>query len=390
MRGEFAHLRSIAAVLCAALISGAAPSPGLAQPPTPAAGVQRLPAWEAMDLSSGSIVLKVQIAGETIDAVLDTGSSHSIIDSSLAKRLGIAAAKSVLLTGFSKQVRAHQSVGTQVTVAGSEYSTSLIIFEMTPMGMEQKMILGRDFLDIHIIELDFANSRFRFLESTDAQDLPSEPISLISDSRRNLWIPVQINGQEVFADLDLGNQGALLISDSAAARLIPGLPRSTWVTQDVSGLLTTGSVVVPVFSVAGTDLRSVPAEVMHLPPPDNASANVGFSILRRFAMTLDLGKSRLWLTPDAAAIDRPFERNRLGAALEPQEEGLKILHVALNSPAAAAGLAVGDVIVEVDGRRVTRDNRSELSRFGDGAAGESHRILTKAGRSLVLQLRDYY
>ena len=390
MRGEFAHLRSIAAVLCAALISGAAPSPGLAQPSKPAAGVQRLPAWEAMDLSSGSIVLKVQIAGETIDAVLDTGSSHSIIDSSLAKRLGIAAAKSVLLTGFSKQVRAHQSVGTQVTVAGSEYSTSLIIFEMTPMGMEQKMILGRDFLDIHIIELDFANSRFRFLESAEARDLPSEPISLISESRRKLWIPVRINGQEVFAELDLGNQGALLISDSAAARLIPGLPRSTWVTQDVSGLLTTGSVVVPVFSVAGTDLRSVPAEVMHLPPPDNASANVGFSILRRFAMTLDLGNRRLWLTPDAAAIDRPFERNRLGAALEPQEEGLKILHVALNSPAAAAGLAVGDVIVEVDGRRVTRDNRSELSRFGDGAAGESHRILTKAGRSLVLQLRDYY
>ena len=390
MRGEFAHLRSIAAVLCAALISGAAPSPGLAQPSTPAAGVQRLPAWEAMDLSSGSIVLKVQIAGETIDAVLDTGSSHSIIDSSLAKRLGIAAAKSVLLTGFSKQVRAHQSVGTQVTVAGSEYSTSLIIFEMTPMGMEQRMILGRDFLDIHIIELDFANSRFRFLESAEARDLPSEPISLISDSRRKLWIPVRINGQEVFADLDLGNQGALLISDSAAARLIPGLPRSTWVTQDVSGLLTTGSVVVPVFSVAGTDLRSVPAEVMHLPPPDNASANVGLPILRRFAITLDLGKSRLWLTPDAAAIGRPFERNRLGAALEPQEEGLKILHVALNSPAAAAGLAVGDVIVEVDGRRVTRDNRFELSRFGDGAAGESHRILTKAGRSLVLQLRDYY
>ena len=390
MRGEFAHLRSIAAVLCTALISGAAPSPGLAQPPTPVAGVQRLPAWEAMDLSSGSIVLKVQIAGETIDAVLDTGSSHSIIDSSLAKRLGIAAAKSVLLTGFSKQVRAHQSVGTQVTVAGSEYSTSLIIFEMTPMGMEQKMILGRDFLDIHIIELEFANSRFRFLDSAEARDLPSEPISLISESRRKLWIPVRINGQEVFADLDLGNQGALLISDSAAARLIPGLPRSTWVTQDVSGLLTTGSVVVPVFSVAGTDLRSVPAEVMHLPPPDNASANVGLPILRRFAMTLDLGNSRLWLTPDAAAIGRPFERNRLGAALEPQEEGLKILHVALNSPAAAAGLAVGDVIVEVDGRRVTRDNRFELSRFGDGAAGESHRILTKAGRSLVLQLRDYY
>ena len=388
MRGEFAHLRSIAAVLCAALISGAAPSPGLAQPSTPAAGVQRLPAWEAMDLSSGSIVLKVQIAGETIDAVLDTGSSHSIIDSSLAKRLGIAAAKSVLLTGFSKQVRAHQSVGTQVTVAGSEYSTSLIIFEMTPMGMEQKMILGRDFLDIHIIELDFANSRFRFLESAEARDLPSEPISLISDSRRNLWIPVQINGQEVFADLDLGNQGALLISDSAAARLIPGLPRSTWVTLDVSGLLTTGTVVVPVFSVAGTDLRSVPALVMTL--PDNASANVGLPVFRRFAMTLDLGKSRLWLTPDAAAIDRPFERNRLGAALEPQEEGLKIVHLALNSPAAAAGLAVGDIIVEVDGRRVTRETRSELSRFGRGAAGESHRILTKAGRRIVLQLRDYY
>jgi S1-C subfamily serine protease len=66
------------------------------------------------------------------------------------------------------------------------------------------------------------------------------------------------------------------------------------------------------------------------------------------------------------------------------------LHVALNSPAAAAGLAVGDVIVEVDGRRVTRDNRSELSQIGTGAAGESHRILTKAGRSIVLQLRDYY
>jgi predicted aspartyl protease len=388
MRAKFAYLRSIAAVLCAALISGAAPSTGLAQPPTPAASVQRLPAWEAMDLSSGSIVLKVQIAGETIDAVLDTGASHSGIDSSLAKRLGIAAAKSVSLNGFSKQVQAHQSVGTQITVAGNEYPTSLIIADMTPMGLEQKMILGRDFLDIHIIELDFANSRFRLLDSAGVRDLPSVPIPLLSYERRILRIPVRINGQEEFADLDLGNQSALLISDSAAARLVPGLPRSTWATRDVSGLLTTGSVVVPVLSVAGTDLRSVPALVMTL--PDNASANVGLPVLRRFGMVLDLGKSRLWLTPDAAAIGRPFERNRLGAALEPQEEGLKIMHVALNSPAAAAGLAIGDVIVEVDGRRVTRDNRSELSQIGAGAAGESHRILTKAGRSVVLQLRDYY
>ncbi|MFM8819230.1 MAG: aspartyl protease family protein [Phenylobacterium sp.] len=388
MRGEFAHLRSLAAVLCSALISGVAPSLGLAQPPTPAAGVQRLPAWEAMDLSSGSIVLKVQIAGETIAAVLDTGASHSGIDSSLAKQLGIAAAKSVALNGFSKQVQAKQSVGTHITVAGSEYSTSLLIVDMTPMGLEQKMILGRDFLDSHIIELEFSNSRFRILESAEAKELYSEPISLISHSRRILRMPVRINGQEVFADLDLGNQNALLISDSAAAQLVPELPRSTWITLDVSGLLTTGSVIVPVFSVAGTDLRSVPALVMAL--PDNASANVGLPVLRRFAMTLDLGKSRLWLTPDAAAIYRPFERNRLGAALEPQEEGLKIVHVALNSPAAAAGLAVGDVIVEVDGRRVTRDNRSELSQFGKGAAGESHRILTQAGRNILLKLRDYY
>ena len=388
MKDKLVHLRSIAAVLCAALISGTAPSPGLAQPPTPGAGVQRLPAWEAMDLSSGSIVLKVQIAGETIAAVLDTGASHSGIDSSLAKQLGIAAAKSVALNGFSKQVQAQQSVGTQITVAGSEYSTSLIILDMTPMGLEQKMILGRDFLDSHIIELEFSNSRFRILESAEAKELYSEPISLISHSRRILRMPVRINGQELFADLDLGNQNALLISESAAAHLVPELPRSTWITLDVSGLLTTGSVIVPVFSVAGTDLRSVPALVMAL--PDNASANVGLPVLRRFAMTLDLGKSRLWLTPDAAAIDRPFERNRLGAALEPQEEGLKIVHVALNSPAAAAGLAVGDVIVEVDGRRVTRDNRSELSQFGKGAAGESHRILTQAGRSILLKLRDYY
>jgi predicted aspartyl protease len=388
MREEFAHLRSIAAVLCAALISGAAPSSGPIEPPPPAAGVQRVVAWEAMDLSSGSIVLKVQIAGETIAAVLDTGASHSIIDSSLAKRLGIATAKSVSVNGFSKQVRAHHSVGTQITAAGSEYTTSLLVVDMSPTGLEQKMILGRDFLDSHVVKFDFTNSRFRVLENAEAESLTSTPIPLLSYSRRILRIPVRINGQEEFADLDLGNQNSLLISDSAAARLIPELPRSTWVTLDVSGLLTTGSVVVPVLSVAGTDLRSVPALVMTL--PDNASANVGLPVLRRFGMVLDLGKSRLWLTPDAAAIERPFERNRLGAALDPQEEGLKILHVALNSPAAAAGLAVGDVIVEVDGRRVTRDNRSELSRFGDGAAGESHRILTKAGRSIVLQLRDYY
>ena len=388
MRDKFAHLRFIAAVLCAALISGAALSPGLAQPLTPAAGVKRVVAWEAMDLSSGSIVLKVQIAGEAIDAVLDTGASHSGIDSSLAKRLGIATAKSVSLNGFSKQVRAHQSVGTQITVAGSEYTTSLLVVDMSPMGLEQRMILGRDFLDRHVLELDFTNSRFRVLPDTEAESLTSKPIPLLSYAQRILRIPVRINGQEEFADLDLGNQNALLISDSAAARLIPALPRSTWVTLDVSGLLTTGSVVVPILSVAGTDLRSVPALVMTL--PDNASANVGLPVLRRFAMTLDLGKGRLWLSPDAAAIERPFDRDRLGAALEPQEEGLKIVHLAINSPAAAVGLAVGDVIVEVDGRRVTRETRSELSKFGTGAAGESHRILTKAGRSIVLQLRDYY
>lgn len=81
----------------------------------------------------------------------------------------------------------------------------------------------------------------------------------------------------------------------------------------------------------------------------NFDGSIGGEVLRRFTVTLDVPHATLYLRPNRA-FGQPFAFDRAGLFCRPHGNGQIVDFVVPAGPAAAAGIAVGDTIVEIDGR----------------------------------------
>ncbi len=346
-------------------------------------------AWIRADLSSGSIVVEVMLAGERVDAILDTGASHTVIDKALADRLGLTADASVSVGSVSGQVQAREGKGVAVHIGESTYQADPLIVDLSATGLDQGVIVGRDFFDAHVVAIDFAGSRVRVLDREQVSALPADSIPLSTTSTRILSFPVRVAGRDMPAELDLGSQLAMTLSPAAADIVAPDGHRSTWIIGDISGFKVVESVSIPELTAAGEELHTIPAIIVDR--GDGAvSMRMGLPIIRRFSLVLDLGHQQMWLKPDSNLQGRPFNRDRSGVALETKSGSLRVRHVARASPASRAGLAVDDRILEVNGEAVTAENASRLARVGYGEAGARATLQTADGEVHVLTLSDYY
>lgn len=92
--------------------------------------------------------------------------------------------------------------------------------------------------------------------------------------------------------------------------------------------------------------------------PALTQAVVGVRAMASLALTFDQANARIRIT-------RPAPRPRYGMTFSPGERGLTIREVAPGSPAEAAGLEVGDLIVSLN-ERVTSDlDREDMARMFD-------------------------
>lgn len=122
----------------------------------------------------------------------------------------------------------------------------------------------------------------------------------------------------------------------------------------------------------------------------NVSANIGLGILRQFNLTFDYMRQRLILEPNHF-FGQPDIFNRTGFRLKREGTGWTIRTVYPNSPAANAGLTVGDRILRISGRTPTQINDEDLSAVLNGPVGTSLtlEVAAKSGSRMVkLDLRD--
>jgi len=71
---------------------------------------------------------------------------------------------------------------------------------------------------------------------------------------------------------------------------------------------------------------------------------IGLETLRRMSLLIDAGSNSLWMKPNGA-VGQAFRYNRSGMGLGLRDNVLRIVRLSPGSPAAGAGLAVGDVIL---------------------------------------------
>jgi predicted aspartyl protease len=343
------------------------------------------------------IVVPIVVNGHATRAMLDTGASMTTFDRAYARSIGLPEGFKISGKGTGGIVEAELVSGVTVDVGeGRLANMSVGVMDLSPMssslGRPMTAVLGRDFFNSAVVSIDWTARTLRVRQP--ASFTPSPDAVAVSLARKGPFNTISVSvagGKPIEALFDLGSDGAL------------GLPRTYWSTRPdiaslrwaeirrggVGGLTPARAVTMPEVSLAGRTFRAVPTMLSDAGNDDDPTqmANLGIQFLKQFNVDLDLGHDRVFLAPRA---DVPgFDRDRSGARFDLEGDKLKAVFVSPHSPAADAGLKMGDEVVAVDGAKID----ASLYARSDWTRGPAGRIVTLKrtdGTTLKITLADYY
>ena len=367
--------RSAALTACLSLACWHGPTPA---PLVPVAVVP-------FDAYGGAIYVPAVINGDSAWLMLDTGLSRTGLDPAWAKNVGIvpesAAATAVVDTiRFGELALVHYRVALYPLTGLSEAS-----------GRLQVGLVGHDVLQHYAVEIDYRQRRVRLFDplayrytgpgatvpfSADA-DLPLLRAQLEVRGRRP--IPARLL-------LDTGASGLCLIlttpfaEQHALGRVAPAIeaPIGTGLVGDLHGTI----VRLQELRLGGVKVRSpttgLGGEYKGFLARTDIDGVIGNSVFEGSRLIVDYVRRRAIVEPgpgDGSRCDFDMSGLRL-AARGPGLAHIVVDYVIPGSPSAAAGIAVGDELLLIDGRGVAEGNLSD-ARKALRADGAVHRLVLR-------------
>jgi predicted aspartyl protease len=304
----------------ALLMQGAAPvSPGGSAPPpqlsAPAPGSSAMvyvrfegaktakPA--PFELVKGTVVLKMQVAGKDVWALLDSGAGRSIIDEGFAREAGLTSAPSgiVLVTPTGKMA-ARQILQAPVAVPGN-FDVVLPRVASADLGAMSRwtgrkidFVFGADLMKGMVVAINMPAKAMRLAPSGTIKGKPDAFVLPLSGEATAL-AALSVDGKPLTLQIDLGSNAQLVLTPQAWDRLgEAGKQVGTSTSTHADGAVVETVVgMLPRVSAGDREIQDVEVRVRPWPTADGA---VGMGLLSRYwTVILDLQQRKLWL------IDRP-------------------------------------------------------------------------------------
>jgi predicted aspartyl protease len=288
--------------------------------------------------------------GRPFVMMLDTGASVSVITPGMARELGVRVRRNKE-TPYRRATRLGRDLQFWIDTRSSDTASRT--------GWEYGL-LGGEFLDDYVLEIDFPGKRVRFLDPKRYQvpgqvAAEDERVVAVKMTSSRLLVPVEVNGKPTQVLLDTGDPGPGVISGKVAREVgidVDSLPEFGSVGT-VIGSMQTHLYEEKSFRFAGFALGEVPLLVAPKGWYNQAGPNdstVGYDVLAPFVIRIDYPRKRLWLkrVSDAPVTfigaDYGLAR-RTGAFMSGVPGGWAVWGVLPGSPAEKLGVRVGDVIV---------------------------------------------
>lgn len=337
-----------------------------------------------------------------LDFLFDTGASTTAIAESTARELGLRATATESALGSGGRATVGIVPGVPLSVGG--LALGEVVAAVLPLGdIERRLghridgVLGYDLLaapQVRAVTLDPRAPRLRI-----HHDRRSRESAIARGARRVRFdLDMRIPTVQGTIRLDDGTKhtGRFLVDTGAGLALAlntPFVDRHALVDRLGPGFEAPSSGIgdarVPGVLARVPRCRILDHDFEHVPVTLSRTANgvsamprfagiVGNAILRRFHMTLDYDAEALWLAPVEPA-GAPFAVDASGLSLRETEarDGAEVFAVIDGTPAAAAGIRQGEVVVAIDGHAVP----AALS------LAEARRALEHPGRSVEVALR---
>lgn len=283
MTGRAMKIRLLVlAVLCAGGAAPAAECPAL------------------LRVAGNRLFIPVVIAGERVEALLDSGAEMTLVDAALADRLGLSRSGSETARGTGGTAEVTFADDVAIEAAGVTLGDRMVAvldlgdIATRVVGEPVPMVLGRELFDSGRFRIDIGEGRLCRVAADLAP--PGQELPLV-EHKGILQLPVVIDDlPPVSADFDLGNGNEVLIGSAYARENGLAEPGDIVGTREGGGLggaLERELVRLGTLTVGDATFDGVVAAI---DPTDNAAdANIGVSILRHFVITVDFPARKIWL-----------------------------------------------------------------------------------------------
>ncbi len=248
------------------------------------------------------LFVAVKVNGYATEALLDSGAEMSLIDAGLARQLSLTAVgtETARGTGGTQEVSFVENVN--IEVAGIDLAgRTVAVLDLSDIskrlvGERVNMIVGRELFDSGRFFLDVEGGQFSKVE---ADDEPSGVRLPLTENKGIMQIPIAIEDlAAVNADFDLGNGSEMLVGRNYAESnglLASGRVVASRAGGGIGGEVTRDLIELNSVTIANSPFQNVIAAVDA--SGDAQGANIGVSLLRNFAMTIDFPEKSVWMTP---------------------------------------------------------------------------------------------
>jgi len=314
--------------------------------------------------------------------ILDTGAESSVIDSQLAKTLGLKALGHTVGTGSAGTATATIFKGTSLKLQSLE-ATNLTVYGLpidflsAPLGRKINGVIGNDILRQLVFELDYAAEVINFYEPESYQYSGTGNVIPITFAGEYPFVRARVTldgrpGIEGTFEIDSGSTGAITFNTPFVDRnrLLHSLSKSTQSRLGgVGGSAAAFSGRLKSMSMGSFQLENLVARFSRARRGDDASAKydglIGGDILRRFKVVFDYSRRRMMLEPNSA-FSEPYESDMSGLDLVTEGDDFSVVvvnEVEKGSPAAEAGIQEADTITAIDAHAIKDFTITQIRRM---------------------------
>jgi predicted aspartyl protease len=342
---------------------------------------------------NNAVLVVARINGQFATLLLDTGADRSFIDYGFASRVGLALTDSQVVRRVysieeGKVVRPVDIEIQSSRLADAELVAADLGSTSEALGLPIDGVLGIDLMRQFVITINYSAESVDFKPRGRILD-PGTMIKLVSF--RDLYLlSVVLQGKPMNLLLDTGSNSSA-ISQSGWSQL----HETSSSGSVVEGIGSPGSpsggkfVCIREMFIGGTMLHKTPMRIA----PESSSGLfsdpgftglVGNDLLRQFIVTLDLASDTLYLRKDPLYKADTERFSTIGIQFAKDTSGtFKVMAVWNPSPAAKAGVKIGDQIISVNGLSADGMNLEGMSRQIHGEPGRQVQVVIRSNGSQV-------
>lgn len=315
------------------------------------------------------IQLEVNQHREPLSFVFDTGASAAVLDTQIAKQLGIQARRTLNATGANGNQTYHIATRQKLTVTDDVKvsSTSLVLVDLSDFsaghGKPVAGIIGNDLLRKYAVHIDYDSQQLHFFRfgspyKTDGY----KPIQF--EFKNGTPIPV-IEASFRLPNGDLFS-GDVLVDSGAATSMIVNTPFASknqllekagkHYSRTAKGLNTSSSYhVIPIDRLSVGQHQFADLELELATTKNGVSGSnrymgiLGNQILKRFDMIVDYSEHLLYLKPNQN-FGKKFDFNLSGLRLVIRNGQITVFEVIPGSAAEKLGIQTNDRLISIDGK----------------------------------------